>query len=237
MSKSISDSLKPTNTNKKVKNIYDNTYYEIYALLVLFKSGYIECPFCIDWIKDKPDIQVGNIGIEVTTDAPSEYRKLTSIWNKLSGLDPKSKKEELTKLDKHGLQKDNIFPNEGYASLPTLNITCLMAKIKDKERKFSSYDGFPVVGLFVFSFVFMLDEDESSIVKMLQDNKFSFSPIFIFSNGILFKWENSVLTKNDYTKFLAEFKTQAQQIRKKYFDNRGKRIKQNAHSEFGLKEV
>jgi len=38
---------------------------EIYAALVLIKTGQVSEPFSIDWAKDKPDLQIKDFGIEV----------------------------------------------------------------------------------------------------------------------------------------------------------------------------
>ena len=39
---------------------------EAYAAFVLIKTAQICEPFSIDWLKDKPDLQIGKFGIEVT---------------------------------------------------------------------------------------------------------------------------------------------------------------------------
>lgn len=39
---------------------------EAYAALVLIKTAQICEPFSADWLKDKPDLQIGSFGIEVT---------------------------------------------------------------------------------------------------------------------------------------------------------------------------
>ena len=37
---------------------------EVYAALVLVKTSQISEPFSTDWLKDRPDIQIGKLGIE-----------------------------------------------------------------------------------------------------------------------------------------------------------------------------
>lgn len=51
---------------------FNKTYFEIYAALVLCEIGYIDAPFNVEWIKEKPDIQYEDIGLEVTRAITSE---------------------------------------------------------------------------------------------------------------------------------------------------------------------
>lgn len=43
-----------------------STYNEIFAALVLVESTELPALFSAEWLRDRPDLQVGNIGIEVT---------------------------------------------------------------------------------------------------------------------------------------------------------------------------
>lgn len=56
---------------------------EIFAALVLVESGEIATPFSTEWLKDKPDLQIGDIGIEVTESVRESSAAADRFANKL----------------------------------------------------------------------------------------------------------------------------------------------------------
>jgi hypothetical protein len=208
-------------------NKYNKTYYEIYAALVLSKISFLPNEFNIDWIQDKPDIQVGNIGVEVTSDAPKKYRSKLSIVNNLfnHGYSSDEKTDILKTLDKKGILTKDFSDDKNIVQLPVYkDAVILVNAIENKEVKYQEYSKqFPNCALFIFSYVFMLDIDEYKITEALKDKKYSFCPIFILSNDILFIWDNNSLSKQEVGEYLRNFNRTTMNYNDKYFDRYGKR--------------
>ncbi|MDR0949667.1 MAG: hypothetical protein LBM69_09155 [Lachnospiraceae bacterium] len=145
---------------------YNTTYFEIYAALVLSKIGFLPIDFNIEWIQDKPDIQVGSIGVEVTSDAPKEHRSDLSIVNEIFGHDfsPEEKAEHLKKLDKRRMISDRFSEDMNSIEFKIYeNSDILSEAIKGKDEKLYSYKKFYNNALFIFSSVYMLDTNNTKV--------------------------------------------------------------------------
>ena len=66
---------------------HNHAWNEIFAALVLVEGGEIATPFSTEWLKDKPDLQIGNIGIEVTESVRESSAAANRFANKMLGCD------------------------------------------------------------------------------------------------------------------------------------------------------
>ncbi len=210
-------------------NSFNKTYFEIYAALTLANIGYFSEPFNIDWIKDKPDIQVNNLGIEVVRDIPSYLGELENLWNKTQGLTKKQKEEKLKIIDKKEKSKEYFSDDKMSMSLPVHDEKLIVQAIRKKEGKFNLYDQRFEIGLFIFSDVFLLDQiDRDKLIKIFTTEKSSYSSIFTKYHNKLFEWTDEELREHNLTGAeLAQIKIQSQALNKKYFNSSGIRKEQS----------
>ena len=66
---------------------HNHTWNEIFAALVLVESGELTAPFSNEWLKDRPDLQIGNTGIEVTESVRESSAAADRFANKLLSCD------------------------------------------------------------------------------------------------------------------------------------------------------
>ncbi|HKL10940.1 MAG TPA: hypothetical protein VJ990_05825 [Clostridia bacterium] len=122
---------------------------EVYAALVLVKTSQISEPFSTDWLKDRPDIQIGKFGIEVTEaigKREGEQRQLDSNIlrcetyenaNKyISNLKyPKKYHSETKQLP--GSERFSLMSGGGYNDKEFNDL--IVNRIHDKSSKFLKY--------------------------------------------------------------------------------------------------
>lgn len=204
--------------------IYNKTYFEIYAALVLSEIGLLDKKFNIEWIKDKPDIQVDDIGVEVTRDIPMEEAEQISYFNRLAGKTIREKNEELSRIDKKQKSKLWSSKSKDILELDINDITILQDAIKKKDNIVNCYTNNQNISLFIFSSVFMLDvydryELESHLNKVVH----RFKTIYILGNEKLFLWNEKKLIQICLSHKLTYFKKKAHELNSRYFDIHGNR--------------
>ena len=183
------------------KNKYDKTYNEIYAWLTLAEIEFFNVPFSADFIKNKPDLQVDDIGIGVEATRfighDNKNAKAYSIVNKIGHLPPHEKREALKIIDKNGEHKNYLVDEGVYTNLkiltPEEQRNGVLKTINKKIIKCASYKKFDLMGLFIS--VDSSPYNFSSWQECLPRNS-CFNIIFIYKDGILYKWENNALIKN-----------------------------------------
>ncbi len=204
---------------------FNKTYDEIYAAMILCAVDFLKEPFSVDWIVDKPDIQIEFSGIEVTRDMPEVIGAQTALWNATYGLSKEDKEKLIDKRDKKGKFSGSFSADKMSMSFPIYDEEILLQAIEGKNLKYKNYKKFDKNALFIFSTVFSLDLAETNTIKhILGEIEFEFSTIFIKSYNEVFEW-NSGKVKH-YTLPNNELKTlheRAVQINEKYFDSIGNR--------------
>ena len=161
---------------------------EAYAALVLVKTAQICEQFSADWLKDKPDLQIGNFGIEVTEaidKKDGEQRQIDSeILNSetyenadtyINNLKyPKKYRSEIKQL--LGSERFSLMSGGGYNDKKPL--TLIVNAIQDKSRKFLKY---PDYKMFSRRGLYISDQelrpclqllDIESILKATKDSVF-----------------------------------------------------------------
>lgn len=140
-----------------------NKELEVYAALVLVKTTQICESFSADWLKDRPDLQISNFGIEVTRaidTKDAEQLQLDSTVlscetyknanEYISNLNcPEEYRSEIKRLP--GSDRISLMSGGGYNDKKPLIL--IVKAIKDKSRKFLKYPDhkmFSRRGLYIF---------------------------------------------------------------------------------------
>lgn len=161
---------------------------EAYAALILIKTKQICEPFSTDWLRDRPDLQIGNFGIEVTEAIDKkggEQRQLDSRILKCETYEnankyinnlkyPKKYSSEILQLP--GSDRFALMSGGGYNDKKP--IALIVNAIPDKSSKFLNYPDckmFSRCGLYIFdrelrSSMQLLDTE--SIRKATKDSVF-----------------------------------------------------------------
>ena len=209
-----------------IKNKYDKTYEEIYAWLTLAEIGFFDIPFSANFIDDKPDLQVGNVGVEVTQFFVHDDKnpKAYDIVNKIGHLPPREKREELKRIDKKELHKNYLVDEGVYEKLEILTSEeqrdGVLKAINAKIIKCASYKKFDTMGVFVSvdSSPYNFSDWQSCLPK-----NSCFDVIFIHKDGSLYKWENNSLIIYRTLENMRDRVQKAHDLRLRYFDDNGKR--------------
>jgi len=122
---------------------------EAYAALVLIKTAQICEPFSADWLKDKPDLQIGSFGIEVTEVIDKKDGEQRQIDSEILNCEtyenantyinnlkyPRKYRSETKELP--GSERFILTNGGGYNDKKPL--TLIVNAIQDKSRKFLKY--------------------------------------------------------------------------------------------------
>jgi len=136
---------------------------EAYAALVLIKTAQICEPFSADWLKDKPDLQIGNFGIEVTEAIDKKDGEQRQIDSKILNCEtyenankyinslkyPRKYRSEIKQLPDS--ERFSLMSGGGYNDKKPL--TLIVNSVHDKSRKFLKYPDhkmFSRRGLYIF---------------------------------------------------------------------------------------
>lgn len=215
------------NSKTIINNNFNKTYFEVYAALALEAIGEIE-KFNIDLILDKPDIQINNIGFEVTRDLSQDEAEQLNYFNKVSGK-PKTEKKRIL---------DYIDPNKRsrlreHNDLSVLELDChgaeiIIEAIKKKNAKIDNYSNFKIINLYIFTSTFMFDlKMTDEVTELLSKVNSGFDNIFIHSHDAVFKYDGLTTCKYDIEDKLVYLAKEAMQLNNKYFDNFGNRLIKN----------
>jgi len=136
---------------------------EAYAALILIKTKQICEPFSTDWLRDRPDLQIGNFGVEVTEaidKKDGEQRQLDSkilqcetyenankYINNLKN--PEKYSNEIMRL----LSSDSFSVGSGGGYKDKKAIDLIVNAIQDKSSKFLKYPDYKIFlrkGLYIF---------------------------------------------------------------------------------------
>jgi hypothetical protein len=140
----------------------DKKCREVYAGLALITIGQIQEPFSMDWLQDRPDLQIGNFGIEVTeaiSERQGEKRdieekmfscKTIESLNKYKGTLTKPNKYQFDVLTVPDTSCITIGTGGGYNEEHSIKvITDSIEKKSDKFRKYPDYERFSRRGLYI----------------------------------------------------------------------------------------
>lgn len=161
---------------------------EAYAALILIKTTQICEPLSTDWLKDRPDLQIGNFGIEVTEaidEKGGEQRQLDSRILKCETYEnankyvknlkyPEKYSNEILRLK--GSDRFALMSGGGYNDKKP--IALIVNAIQDKSSKFLKYPDckmFSRRGLYIFDGELrpsMQLLDTESIRKATKDSAF-----------------------------------------------------------------
>lgn len=122
---------------------------EAYAALVLIKTAQICEPFSADWLKDKPDLQIGSFGIEVTEVIDKKDGEQRQIDSEILNCEtyenantyinnlkyPRKYRSETKELP--GSERFILTNGGGYNDKKPL--TLIVNAIQNKSRKFLKY--------------------------------------------------------------------------------------------------
>jgi|GEM_PF-4672881 len=127
-------------------------YIEAWSAFALIKAGVIAEPFSKEWLSDRPDLQIGDFGIEVVNavaplagEQRSFQQQLTNCKtfdeaNKLSMTDyfkkSQVKVKPLGETDLHFIYTSSFGEDVASESDAT---KIIVEKIKEKDNKFSKY--------------------------------------------------------------------------------------------------
>lgn len=139
-----------------------NKELEAYAALVLVKTAQICEPFSADWLKDRPDLQIGSFGIEVTEaidQKDAEQRQLDSkVINCQTYKIANAYIKELKYPEKYrsepkqipGSDRFSLMSGGGYDDNKPLNlIVKAIAKKSRMFREYTDYEKFSRRGLYI----------------------------------------------------------------------------------------
>ena len=136
---------------------------EAYAALILVKTAQIGEQFSTDWLKDRPDLQIGSFGIEVTRaidegDAEQEnldsevlnQPKIQNAYAYVNGLKrPEEYRSNISQLP----YSDRFTLKSGGGYNLNRPVKLIVDAIERKSKKFYSYpeaESFSRRGLYVF---------------------------------------------------------------------------------------
>lgn len=140
-----------------------NKELEAYAALVLVETAQICEPFSADWLKDRPDLQIGNFGIEVTSaigTKDAEQRQLDSTVldcetykdaiEYISNLNqPKEYRSEPMQLSDS--DRFSLMSGGGYDDKKPLALIVNAIEVKsEKFLKYPNHKMFSRRGLYIF---------------------------------------------------------------------------------------
>lgn len=160
---------------------------EAYAALVLIRTAQICEPFSVDWLKDRPDLQINNFGVEVTRAIASkdaEQYQLDSMVlncetykNANEYISNLNRPEEYCSKPKQLPDSDrfSLMSGGGYDEKKHLNL--IIKAIVDKSRKFHKYPDHKIFsrrGLYIFDNELhpCMQLNVESIVKATNDSIF-----------------------------------------------------------------
>lgn len=204
---------------------FNKTYFEIYAALVLCDVDYIDVPFHIDLIQERPDIQYEDIGVEVTRAVSSEEAQQLNYFNKISGKNKEKKEEILSKIDPKKKSQLWETENKNVLSFPTGDGNLLVEAINNKNKKIIDYKELKSQSLFVYSdLVKDVSEIKEILSKELRMDDFNFDTIFVLNFDDLIVFSKSEWNSHKFShEKLKYFKKEARALNKKYFDRYGNR--------------
>ncbi len=198
-----------------------NRESEAYAALVLVKTAQIREPFSVDWLKDRPDLQVGKFGIEVTRAIDSQEAEQCQIDSEVLACPtyefaneyirklkyPEKYRSEPKQLP--GSDRFSLISGGGYDDDKPLDL--IVKAIAKKSKIFPQY---PEYKSFLRRGLYISDEDlypntaplsAELILKSINDSVFDV--VFIHqrnnlivvekSDGIIQKYPFSILDRND----------------------------------------
>lgn len=181
---------------------------EAYAAFVLIKTDQICEPFSIDWLKDKPDLQIGKFGIEVTEaidKKDGEQRHIDSKILECKSYEDANKYINCLKYPNKNRSETKQLPYSerfyitrggGYNDKNANDL--IITAIQDKTRKFlkySEHEKFSRRGLYIFDQELrpcMQLIDINAILNATKDS--IFDVVFIHQPNKLYVFE-----KNDET--------------------------------------
>lgn len=190
--------------------MYDKNYYEEYARLTL------EDIFPYDLANfshaDKPDIQnkIDSIGIEVTRAECSSLIQTSQYAKRFHGEKPSRKV-----IDRfHGeffFNKKGIVighsPSKGFITPCT--VEQIVFALKGKKKKCPSYEQFSKMGVYFFTSLFEINDQEIQELKALDISPYDF--IIVNSGNLIYMIENHQIRQVNVSKKLAKFKSAAKE--------------------------
>ena len=210
----------------KIHMVFDAKYDEIYAWLILKDIGFFTMEFSADFIVDQPDLQVGNIGVEVTRAVSRSNQPKISKMNEIGHLPPDEKRRVLERRDKKGFHK-NYLVEEGVYPLDVIskNEQCehIIKAIEDKNKKFLSYKKFETMGLFV-NVESSMNIFSDVLDDFLEPNSYC-DVIVIKTTDLIYKWENGIWA--EYNALSAGYESiihHARILRTQHFDKDGNKL-------------
>lgn len=145
-------------------------YKEAWAAFAMIKAGIIHKPFSIDWLSDRPDLQIGNLGIEVVNAMEPLEGEQQSFQNQLVKCPTFMSAQKLNSTDYFRNSRFKIKPL-GETHLPfiyrssyeeqSLSTTSasdiIIKKIREKSNKFPKY---PNSQRFIYKWLFINKTDD-----------------------------------------------------------------------------
>jgi hypothetical protein len=134
----------------KLSKFTDNDFIEAYAAFALIEAGVVNIPFSKDWLKDRPDLQIGNFGIEVVEAITTSEGKQRNFLNQCLECDDY---EEAKTLNNSFHNSELTVEKLGDTNYPVLTsgvkigfITTfqdiIVARINEKSKKFQNFPNF-----------------------------------------------------------------------------------------------
>lgn len=185
---------------------------EAYAAFVLVKTAQICKPFSIDWLKDRPDLQVGNFGIEVTRAIDTQDAEQSKLDSEVLACQTyEAAHEKISKLKKPekyrseprqlpGSNRFSLLSGGGYDDAKPLKL--IVHAIERKNRKFikyPDYERFSQRGLYIFDDEIRPSGHPLSVESILKPMKDSvFDVVFIHQNNKLIVVDKSNEMLHEY---------------------------------------
>ena len=140
-------------------------YVEAWAAFALIKVGVITAPFSKDWLSDRPDLQIGDMGVEVVNAVDPFEGEQRNFQQQLADCTTYTKADELSQTNYFKKSQVKVKPL-GDTELPFVYTSSfnedktskrdateiIIEKIKEKNCKFSKYpecQRFTKKGLFI----------------------------------------------------------------------------------------
>ena len=193
----------------------DTKYQEIFAWCILVNIGFFNIPFSEDYLVGEPDLQVGNVGFEVTQAVFSKHNTVgDSMLNKIGHLPANEKRFFLDKHDKKGLHKNYDVDDGAYTleSVPKKGQKeSIIAAINKKVALFESYKKFATMGLFINAESSM--NKFSDVLTEFSEANTKYDILVIKTTDLIYKFENNAWTKHNAIENCSSVIQQARDLR------------------------
>ena len=202
-------------------------YKEAWAAFAMIKTGIINEPFSIEWLQDRPDLQIKQIGIEVTDAIESlegeqrhfqneltrcsTFKEACTLNNSNQSRNSKLKVKPLGKTDLPFIYRSSLVA-ENPSAINSTNL--IIKKIKEKNDKYTKYPNskyFRRKGLFIQKtddvfletpmitgeVLYTLDTNKINVT--IQESIFDFVVLYLPKKLKLFSKNNIQVTNFDLT--------------------------------------